>query len=108
MSTLCDLWRETLRRFPGNVALHHRDHDWTYAQIDDRAQRLANWLVAHGFQPGDRVVLLVPNSLEYVVGYIAALLAGGVAVGLNPEAMPREQAHFIDHCAAHAVIASPS
>lgn len=108
MSTLCDLWNATVERFPTHIALHHRDHDWTYATLDDRVRRFAGWLLASGFQRGDRLVLLVPNSVEYVVGYFAALLAGGTAVGLNPEAMPREQAHFVEHCDARAVVATPA
>lgn len=108
MSTLCQLWDSSVRRSPDHVALHHRGIDWTWRQLDDRARSLAHALRRLGFQPGDRLGLGVPNSVEYVVGYFGALLAGGVAVGLHPEAVPRELQNLLEHCDARAILATPA
>ena len=74
--------------FPDKVALVHEDVRVTYAQINFQANCLAYWLIDQGVSPGDRVVLLLENSLEYVVAYYAVLKTGGVAVPLNTELNP--------------------
>ncbi len=108
MSTLCHLWNATVSRRPDHVAVHHRGTDTTWRELDDRARRLAGSLIDRGFQRGDRLGLLVPNSRDYIVGNFAAMLAGGVAVGLHPDALPREQQRLLEHCGARAVVATPS
>ena len=52
----------------------------THAELDDRAARAAGWLRAAGIRPGDRAILSGPNSVAFVVGYLALLRAGAVVV----------------------------
>ncbi|MCW5256845.1 acyltransferase domain-containing protein [Verminephrobacter aporrectodeae subsp. tuberculatae] len=61
----------------------------TYAELWHRAQGLAGYLVANGYRD-QRVLLLMPSCLEYVVAFVACLLAGTVAVPLYP---PRNNWH---------------
>jgi acyl-CoA synthetase (AMP-forming)/AMP-acid ligase II len=65
-------------KFPDKVALVHGDRRATYSQINGQANALAGYLLNRGLRTGDRVVLLLENSLEYVVGYYGALKAGAV------------------------------
>lgn len=73
------------RRWPDKIALVHEDVRATYRQINSQANNLAAYFVEEGVVSGDRVVILLENSLEYVVAYYAALKAGAVAVPLNTE-----------------------
>lgn len=73
------------RRFPDKVALVFEEVRATYRQLNALANSLARFLVAHGVIPGDRVVFLLENSLEYAVAYYGALKAGAVAVPMNTE-----------------------
>ena len=73
------------RRFPDKVALVFEEVRATYRQINALANSLARFLVVHGVNPGDRVVFLLENSLEYAVAYYGALKAGAVAVPMNTE-----------------------
>ncbi len=59
------------------------DRTWTYAQLAERADRYANGLLAQGVQRGDRVGMLLSNSLEYWALYLAITRIGAVAVRLN-------------------------
>ncbi len=70
-------------RFPDKVALVHEGTRATYAQINSMANALAHWLVNSGVNQGDRVVILLDNSLEYVVSYYGILKSGAVAVPLS-------------------------
>lgn len=75
-------------RFPDKVALIHEDVRATYAEINGQANQLARWLIDQGVTGGDRVVLLLENSLEYVISYYGVLKSGAVAVPLSTDLKP--------------------
>jgi len=75
-------------RFPYKVAIIHEKTRATYGQINANANRLAAFLVGRGVNKGDRVVILLENSLEYVVAYYGILKAGAVAVPLSTDLKP--------------------
>jgi long-chain acyl-CoA synthetase len=76
-------------RHPEKVAYIQDGQRARYRDIDDHAGRLAGWLAGQGVHKGDRVVLLLENSLEYVISYYGVLRAGAVAVPLNPDLGPQ-------------------
>lgn len=51
---------------------------YTYAEVDDKAGRLAAWLVDNGIEPGDVVTLQFPTWAEFAIAYVAVLKVGGV------------------------------
>jgi acyl-CoA synthetase (AMP-forming)/AMP-acid ligase II len=102
---LLALWWSTVGQHGGRPALSTRSTTHTWGDLHQRVVAWARALRAHGVRVGDRVVLLLPNSVEYVVGYFGTLLAGGVAVGLHPESLPAESARLIEHCAARVIVA---
>ncbi len=84
------LLREHARQRPNDPAFTFVDYDvdpagyaerLTWAQLDQRVQRVASELKSCGSQ-GDRIAILAPHSLEYVVGFLGALEAGFTAVPL--------------------------
>jgi len=88
-ATLIHHFLETsAKSFPDKVALVHEEVRATYQQLNSQANQLAQFFIQKGVTPGDRVVLLLENSLEYVVSYYAVLKAGGVAVPMNTELKP--------------------
>jgi fatty-acyl-CoA synthase len=68
---------------PGRTALVHGDRSVTWAQLDDRAARLAGHLAAQGIGPGDRVGIGLYNSPEYLESLLAALKLRAVPVNVN-------------------------
>lgn len=70
---------------PDKTALVHDEVRATYARVNAAANQLAGWLLERGVVPGERIVLLLENGLEYVVSYYAALKAGAVAVPLSSD-----------------------
>ena len=58
---------------------------WTYAELADRVNRIANVLTRDlGFVPGNRVLLRAPNSPMAIAAYLAVMKAGGVTVATMP------------------------
>ncbi|MGG5873949.1 AMP-binding protein [Pseudomonas peli] len=73
-------------------------HDFTWAQVDDQARRMATALQALGCAPGDRVALLAKNCAEWIIADLAIMLAGLVSVPLYP----LQSAESIDYVLRHS------
>ena len=77
--------------YPQKVAVVHENTRATYAEINTKADHLAAFLVGQGISKGARIVILLENSVEYVVAYYGILKAGAVAVpmstGLKPDGL---------------------
>ena len=77
-----------------STAVAYEDHSLTYGELDARANRVANELIALGVQPDDRVAICVERSLEMIVGLLGILKAGGAYVPLDP-AYPTDRLRFM-------------
>jgi long-chain acyl-CoA synthetase len=53
---------------------------------------------------GDRVALILPNTIQFIVSEIAVMRAGGICVNTNPQYSPREMAHQLKDSGAKVVI----
>ena len=72
------------KKTPQKVALVVDGKRWTYAQIEERSNRLARFLATEaGLARGQRVAIYLPNQLETVESIFAVLKAGGVFVVIN-------------------------
>ena len=76
----------------------------TYGQLDDLSARLAGALSRSGLQAGDRVGLMLPNSLAWPVAYYGVLRAGGTVVPINPLLKSRELTHYLVDSGASVLI----
>lgn len=92
-------------RLPAKIGLVCDGQRLTYAEIEARANRLANALKAHGLQRGERVVIYLPNSVELVVSIFAALKAGGVFIVVNPTTKLDKLIYILNNCQASALVA---
>ena len=92
--------------FPDKCALVHENRRASYSEINREANQIADYLIRSGVTVGDRVVILVENSIEYVVSYYGILKAGGVAVPLNPELKPESLEPLLAELGARVVIAT--
>ncbi|MFN8435554.1 MAG: alpha/beta fold hydrolase [Anaerolineales bacterium] len=84
------LLRSAVRRFPNRTALFFEGAKITYRELNHEVNRFANALLAQGIGKGARVVLLLPNIPQMVIGFYGTLKAGGVAVLIPPMTEPEE------------------
>ena len=82
-------------RYPDKPAVVCFDSVTTYAQLQAQAERVAAWLHARGVQAGDRVILLMQNSQQWVVAHFGILRANAVVVPVNPMNRANELQHYI-------------
>ena len=77
------IWEAVARRLPEAVAISEPGRDYTYAEFDDRAARLATALVRAGVGPGDKVACYLYNGAPYLETVFAAFKIGAVPVNAN-------------------------
>ncbi|MCM2393890.1 class I adenylate-forming enzyme family protein [Streptomyces albipurpureus] len=96
------------RAHPHRVALRDGDETLTYAQLHDRALRVAAGLRARGIGPGDAVALHLPNTLWFLVAYYGILCAGAAAVPVNPAQPASPLRRQLADCGVQALFTHPA
>ncbi|MDP2262885.1 MAG: long-chain fatty acid--CoA ligase [Hydrogenophaga sp.] len=95
------------RRFPDKPYLVYYGSTLSFAAFHDEATRLAGHLQqVCGVQAGDRVLLYLQNSPQWIIGYYAILRANAVVVPVNPMNMREELAHYVADSGARVAIAA--
>ena len=83
-ATLPELFRAQAARTPEATALLFEDESLTYAELDERVERLSRVLAARGAGPGQIVAMALPRSLEQVTAIHAVVRAGAAYLPLDP------------------------
>ncbi len=97
------------REWPDKVAAHFPDLGCgvTYGGLDARANRLAQWLIGAGLQPGDGIAMLMDNRPEFLELAFACRRAGLYYTPLSVHLRPQEVAYMLQDAAARLVVVSP-
>lgn len=95
------------RRYPNKPYLLFYDTPISFSGFKDEAERLAGYLQQEcGVKAGDRVLLTMQNSPQFVIGFYAILRANAVVVPVNPMNLAGEMRHYVaDSGAATALVA---
>src|SRR3954470_1881619 len=101
---LADLIGRAALENPGKIALIDGDRTLTWSELAQAVDRFAAGVAARSLSPGDRVGLLLPNSIEFAVGYFGALRAGLVALPLNTAYTAEELAYQLADSSARLVV----
>jgi len=104
MQHLPDLLRE--HRGP-KVAIEFEGEAWSYADLDDLANRFARAFAARGLAPGDRIAFLAASDPLVIAGYLGAFRGGFIANPLNNRLTATELAWIIGHAGPRLLVAGP-
>jgi amino acid adenylation domain-containing protein/non-ribosomal peptide synthase protein (TIGR01720 family) len=89
-----ELFEQTAERFPDKLAVVSSNQQLTYAQLNQRANTLAHYLMKRGVGPESMVGLCLERSTDLLVGLLGILKAGGAYVPLDP-GYPKERLSFM-------------
>ncbi|WP_094288561.1 amino acid adenylation domain-containing protein [Mycobacterium lehmannii] len=89
-----DMFATQVMRAPDAVALVCGEQSWTYRELDQASNRLANLLVEHDAGPGRSVALLIPRSAEAIISILGVLKSGAAYLPIDP-AHPDERIKFM-------------
>ncbi len=93
--TLIDLFDKVCKQNSNNEAISCHDVILTFAEVNQLVNKFANGLVKLGVNKGDRVAIIMPNTLQYVISLFAILKLGAVVVNINPLYTEIEMAYIL-------------
>jgi fatty-acyl-CoA synthase len=80
---------------------------YTYAALNARANRLANWMRALGVEKGDRVSILAHNGIEYIDLFYGLAKIGAILAPLNWRLVARELVYIVNDCQPKVLLCGP-
>ena len=99
-----EMLANAVARRPHGLALICGEERVSYSELDALVGQAAGALSALGVEKGDRVAIVLGNSIEFVVVLFAAARLGAVSVPLNIRHTLAENSHIIKDCAAKVVV----
>ena len=106
--SLQSLLSETAAKFGDKVAVIDGERSFSFNQLDEYSNRLASGLASIGTAKGDRVGVLAPNCVEFVIAFYGIVKAGAVVSTLNSGYREREIAHQLNDSGAEILIVHES
>ena len=100
--TLFEVLENSIRKYGTKSALVYHDQRITYEQLGENINTLASNLVKAGLRPLDRVVIQLPNVLEFVYTYYALMKIGVIPIMALPAHRKTEISHFVEFTKAKA------
>jgi len=84
------------KRYPENLAIQYYGNSLTYRELDEQVTALAGYLQQKlGVNKGEKVLLFMQNSPQFVIGFYAILRANAVVVPINPMLTANELSFYI-------------
>ncbi len=85
-------------RHPDRVAILGDPQAVSYGELARLANRVGNALIAQGCLRGDRVLIVLPDSAEFIAAFFGSAKIGAIAVPVNPMARAADYAHYLADC----------
>ena len=92
--SIVDLFEEQVLKTPDSIALIFEENQLTYRELDERSNRLAQYLRTKGVRDEMLVPVCMERSLELIVGILGIIKAGGVYVPIDPN-YPEDRISFM-------------
>ncbi|WP_223587785.1 long-chain fatty acid--CoA ligase [Neobacillus bataviensis] len=105
-TSLYDNLQVSARRYPEQDAIYYYGNKLTYQELDAEVNALAGYLEHKlGVRTGDKVLLFMQNSPQFIIGYYAIIRANAVVVPINPMLVANELEFYIRDCGIKTAIA---
>src|ERR1700687_4111288 len=89
---------------PERLAIVGEPREVTYGELSALANRAGNALRSNGVSRGDRVLIVLPDSAEFVAAFFGAAKIGAVAVPVNPFARSSDYIYYLENSGPRAAI----
>jgi len=102
--TLIEQFHNICGSYGDHIAIQNDMNEITYKELKSSIERLAGFYQEQGVKQGDRVVLVIDNSINYVIAFYAIWQIGAIVVALNPQSKTHEIEKSINLCQAKLLI----
>lgn len=102
-TSIAAIYEDSFARYPERPLAMSMEKTLSYTEVKNYSEQVGAWLQQRGLQKGDRVAVMMPNCLQYVVAVAAILRAGFCVVNVNPLYTTDELAHQLKDSGAKAI-----
>jgi amino acid adenylation domain-containing protein/non-ribosomal peptide synthase protein (TIGR01720 family) len=102
--TINEVFAQSVSIYPERIALSYEDKKFTYQQLDQSSNTIANYLHTLGIGSEKRVVICLERTPELIIAMLSVVKAGGVYVPVDPTYPPDRIEFIIDDCNAGVII----
>ncbi len=105
-ASIFESFRSIASRHPHKTAVSFLGTGYSYARIEGLSERFAAGLAALGLQQGDRILMYIPNSIQFVVSWLGIQRLGGVCVPVTPIYTSHDLGYIANDTQAKAIVCS--
>ncbi|NLT15145.1 MAG: amino acid adenylation domain-containing protein, partial [Clostridiales bacterium] len=102
--TIHQMIEEQVEKTPGNTALIFNDKTMTYAELNEKSNRLAHTLREKGVGPDKIVGIMTYRSFEMIIGIMGILKAGGAYMPIDPEYPAERKVYMLENSCAQILL----
>ncbi|KHE68311.1 AMP-binding protein, partial [Halobacillus sp. BBL2006] len=104
-TSLYDNLAVSAKRYPNSEAIYYYGNSITFQELKKEVDTFAGFLQQHlHVEKGEKVLLFMQNSPQFVIGYYAILRAGAVVVPINPMLKTQELEFYVKDCAIQSAL----
>ncbi|EFK09253.1 AMP-binding enzyme [delta proteobacterium NaphS2] len=92
------------KSFPERLAMIYLGKSFSYAKLGELIDRFAAGLNSLGVDKGDKVIVYLPNTPQFVIAFYAIMVIGAVPVPISPIYTPNEVGYMSKDCEARAIV----
>jgi len=105
--TVPQLFKKLANKHPDRVLFYYKDEQWTFKQVDEFSNRIANFFTEMGYHPGEEVALMMNTRPEFVGIWLGLAKAGLITAFINTNQRLETLTHSITVVNSKAVIFEP-
>jgi long-chain acyl-CoA synthetase len=97
-------FEQACAKYPANIAIVFLGEEFSYRNLKDKVDRFATGLTKLGMKKGDRVLVYLSNSVQFIIAFLAAQKIGVVVVMVSPIYTSHEIEYMINDSGAETII----
>lgn len=104
MMNIVTMLQNTTGRYGDKTFVIQGERKMTYQELDTISNKIANALIEMGVKKGDRVAIILPNTLEYLAIFFGIVKSGGIAVPLDARYRAEELVSFFNNSTPRVMV----
>jgi long-chain acyl-CoA synthetase len=102
--TLFSTFEKTAERRKNHTAIIYLGTQYSYRKLKNLSDRFSAALMAVGVRPGEKVIIYIPNTVQWVVSWLGIQKAGAIAVPISPIYTPADLRYIANDSGAESIV----
>ncbi|XP_065172047.1 long-chain fatty acid transport protein 4, partial [Atheta coriaria] len=101
---LADIFKQHVKKHPNKTCIIYDDQEWTFSEVEEYSNKIANVFKSHGYKKGDVVALFLDNKPEFICTWLGLSKLGVIVPLINTNQRLASLVHSITIAKSQAVV----